>query len=345
MVKTRGVGRKGYLFAALAVVAVAVGAVVVASRTNPSSLGGADASGDGSTAPALDAKGWINSTPLTPDDLTGKVVVYDFWTYSCVNCVRTIPYLSAWHDRYKSDGLVIIGVHSPEFDFEKDHANVAKAVTKLGVDYPVALDDDMTIWNAFANQYWPADYIYDRSGKQVSVHFGEGGYTETENLLRKLLGVASDSARAKVGAAEGGAAGPNNTPETYNGSLNGSERFASPQPLVDGTATFTAPATLSGGQHALDGAWKVQPEYVESAAAGSAIVLRYTAGQVNLVMSTATGAPIDVTVQVDDRSPVTVTVKDPDLYPLVDDASSGTHTLRLTATAPGVRAFAFTFGG
>ncbi|MCU1360247.1 MAG: alkyl hydroperoxide reductase/Thiol specific antioxidant/Mal allergen, partial [Ilumatobacteraceae bacterium] len=195
---------KRYLFAALALVFLAAGAVVFASRANPSSLGGADATGDGSTAPALEAKGWINSAPLTQADLAGKVVVYDFWTYSCVNCVRTIPYVRSWYDRYKDDGLVIIGVHSPEFDFEKNHDNVAKAVTKLGVDYPVALDDDMAIWHEFANQYWPADYIFDRSGHEADTHFGEGGYDDTENLLRKLLGVAASSPRAVVKGSEGG---------------------------------------------------------------------------------------------------------------------------------------------
>src|SRR5262249_56551017 len=123
---------------------------------------------------------------LTPARLQHKVVLYDFWTYSCVNCVRTVPYLRAWYDRYRSDGLVVIGVHSPEFNFEKNHANVRRAVKRLGVDYPVALDDDMTIWNQFGNQYWPADYLFSRSNRQAEVHFGEGGYTQTENEIRNL---------------------------------------------------------------------------------------------------------------------------------------------------------------
>src|ERR1700761_5185349 len=160
---TAAMGNRKYLVAAVVLVVVAVGAVVLAAGTKPGSVGSAAASGDGSAAPALDAKGWINSPPLTPAKLKGKVVLYDFWTYSCVNCVRTIPYVRSWYDRYKSDGLVVIGVHSPEFDFEKIHSNVRLAVKKLGVDYPVALDDDMTIWNAFNNQYWPADYLYNRA--------------------------------------------------------------------------------------------------------------------------------------------------------------------------------------
>ena len=150
-------------------------------------------------APALEAKGWINSPPLTPSALTGKVVLYDIWTYSCINCVRTFPYVRAWYDRYRADGLVVVGVHSPEFDFEKVHGNVEDAVKRLNVTWPVALDDDLTIWNAFDNQYWPADYVADRTGELRYSHFGEGDYTNTENVLRTLLGVAPSSPRATAG--------------------------------------------------------------------------------------------------------------------------------------------------
>jgi len=339
-------GRPKYLVAAVALAGVAVAAVVLATRTNPSSVGGADVQGSGRTAPPLAAKGWINSPPLTPAALAGKVVVYDFWTYSCVNCVRTIPYVRSWYDRYKAEGLVVIGVHSPEFDFEKNHANVQKAVTKLGVDYPVALDDDMTIWNAFGNQYWPADYIFNRSGKEADTHFGEGGYAQTETLLRKLLGVAPSSPHAVVGGSEGGTDGPGDiTPETYNGSERGDQNFASPEPLTDGTGSFSAPSSLAVHQHALSGTWTVSAQYVQSADAGSAIVLRYFAGQVNLVMATADGNPVSASVQVDDRPPTTVQVTGSDLYPLVADNSDGTHTLRITAQSPGLQAYAFTFGG
>ena len=337
--------RRVYLIAAVVLVLIAVGAVALAAGTKPSSVGGAAAKGNGSTAPRLDAKGWINSPPLTPAALRGKVVLYDFWTYSCVNCVRTIPYIRSWYDRYHRDGLVVVGVHSPEFDFEKNHANVRNAVKKLGVDYPVALDDDMTIWNAFANQYWPADYLYDRSGHQAEVHFGEGGYDGTETEIRRLLGVKASSSRAHVRGHEGGTDGPVDiTPETYNGSERGAERFVSPQELVDGTHTFSAPGALQTGDHALIGPWKVAPQYVESAGPGASLVLRYVAGQVNLVMATANGGPIDVTVQVDDQSPKTVRVHAADLYNLVD-AKVGTHTVRITPAAPGLQAYAFTFGG
>jgi thiol-disulfide isomerase/thioredoxin len=338
--------RRRYLIAAVVLGAIAIGAVILAAGTKPSTLGSGSSTGSGRTAPALQAKGWINSPPLTAASLKGKVVVYDFWTYSCVNCVRTIPTVRSWYDRYAKDGLVVIGVHSPEFDFEKVHSNVAAAVKKLGVDYPVALDDDMTIWNAFGNSYWPADYIYDRSGHEADVHYGEGDYATTEDTLRRLLGVAPSSPRAVVRGKEGGTDGTlASTEETYNGSERGRPNFASPQPLVDGPTTFTSPATLDRSQHALQGQWDVTGQYVQSGAAGARIVLRYYAGQVNLVMATDLGGPIDVLVQVDGGPARTVHVQAADLYNLVDGAQEAEHTLTLTATAPGLKAFAFTFGG
>ncbi|HEY4377312.1 MAG TPA: redoxin family protein [Acidimicrobiales bacterium] len=335
-----------YLFAAIALVIAAVAAVVFAANTSPNRLGGGTAAGDSSPLPPLDAKGWINTPPLTTAQLKGKVVVYDVWTYSCVNCVRTIPYVRSWYDRYKKDGLVVIGVHSPEFQFEKNHANVARAVKKLGVDYPVALDDDMTIWNELNNEYWPADYIYNRAGKQVSTHFGEGGYTETENELRKLLGVPSSSPRAKVGAMEGGSdTSTDLTGETYNGSERGAEGFASPEVLANGTHTYTTPDQLDPGYHALSGKWQIDDEYVQSAAAGASISIRYQASQVNLVLAPSGSKPVDAVVKVDGKVVKTVHVTAADLYSLVAVKTFGTHTLQLVANGPGLRAYAFTFGG
>jgi len=325
---------------------VAAGAVVFAVGTKPASLGGATASGSGRQAPGLHAKGWINTAPLTAADLRGKVVLYDFWTYSCVNCVRTIPTLRSWYDRYRRDGLVLIGVHSPEFDFEKDHGNVARAVKKLGVDYPVALDDDMTIWNDFGNQYWPADYLYDRNGRQASVHFGEGGYEKTEGEIRRLLAIPAAAPHAVVKGDEGGSVGSaDQTPETYNGAERGFQNFVSPEPLSIGERHFSAPPMLQPGEHALSGRWIVSDQYVEAAAPGASLVLGYVAGQVNLVMSTASGQPTDAQVQVDTQASVTVHVTAADLYTLAADHTKGAHVLRLTASAAGLRAFAFTFGG
>lgn len=335
-----------YLLGAVGLVVVAVAAVLVAANSDPATIrSAAGASGDGSTAPALRARGWLNSRPLSRSDLEGKVVLYDFWTYSCVNCVRTIPYVDSWHQRYRDDGLVVIGVHSPEFEFEKDHDNVRDAVDRLGVTYPVALDDEMAIWNDFENRYWPAHYIYDRDGKQADVHIGEGGYDETEDLLRDLLGVAESSPRASArrGAGRSSAIGAM-TRETYLGSLRGGRGFASAQPLVDGTTDFTGPESLGTNEVALVGRWKVTPEYVEAVDEGASIEIRYHAGEVNLVMEAPDG-PIGATVAVDDRAARTVRVDAADMYRLVHDDEPGEHVLRLSAGRPGLRAFAFTFGG
>ncbi len=338
------------LFAAVA--ALAVAAVLVAVRYDPEEL-----------VPAVDptnldvlardvpglgaAAGWLNGPPLGPDDLAGKVVVYDFWTYSCVNCVRTLPHLRAWWDRYREDGLVIVGVHSPEFEFERDHANVERAVRDLRVEWPVALDDDMHIWRAFANRYWPAKYVADRDGQLRYVHFGEGRYDETEDVLRALLGVDEGSPRAGDPDEE---PPPSDevTRETYLGSLRG--RTASPEGTRDnGDRTFTAPdAALDPGEWALVGEWRVTDEYIEALAPGAVLELRYIAGEVNLVLDTA-GGPVDVGVRVDDEpkppgGESTVTVDHADLYGLVSDGPPGPHTLRLVAAQPGLRAYAFTFG-
>src|SRR5205085_1277398 len=191
--------RRAYLLIAAGLAAVAVASVVVATRSNPRLVAGGDPDVASSPvrngAPALRPRGWINSRPLERADLSGKIVLYDFWTYSCVNCVRTLPYVRAWYERYRRDGLVVVGVHSPEFDFEKDHDNVAKAVRKLRVTWPVALDDDHRVWDQFANQYWPAKYLFDRGNRLQLVHFGEGDYSHTEDVIRRLLGIDPRSPR------------------------------------------------------------------------------------------------------------------------------------------------------
>jgi thiol-disulfide isomerase/thioredoxin len=329
---------------ALALVAFATAAVVFASGSDPKSVTGTVDVANlpvGPTPPGLDgAKGWINSKPLTAPDLAGKVVIYDFWTYSCVNCVRTLPRLRALHDRYAKDGLVVVGVHSPEFEFEKDHGNVADAVLRLKVEYPVALDDDMDIWNAFGTQYWPQKFVADRKGHVRYGHVGEGGYRETENVVRKLLGVPASAPRANVDSSTEASPPPtqNISPETYLGLERGS-----------GAAT-------------LDGPWTREAQYAQAGTAGAAIVLAYSAREVNLVLAPGErgAAPVDVTVELDGepltpeyRTPDTkidgqgatfVRVTGSDLYRLVAGPAVEQHTIRLTARAAGLRAFAFTFG-
>jgi len=339
-----GLSRWKYGVVALALVVFAAAAVVFASGSDPRSVTGTVDVANlpvGPTPPGLgDAKGWINSKPLTDADLAGKVVVYDFWTYSCVNCVRTLPHLGALYDRYAKDGLVVVGVHSPEFEFEKDHGNVADAVQRLHVNYPVALDDNLDIWNAFGTQYWPQQFVADRKGHVRYGHVGEGGDRETENVVRKLLGVAGSApgADAPTATKASPATTQNITPETYLGLERGS------------------------GAARLNGPWTREAQYVQADAAGAAIVFAYSAREVNLVLAPGErgATPVDVTVEidgaplapeyrtpdtrVDDRGATFVRVSGSDLYRLALGPAVGQHTIGLTARAPGLRAFAFTFG-
>jgi thiol-disulfide isomerase/thioredoxin len=348
--------------AAVALVLAAVIGVVVASQSNPSSVAGTVDVNNlpvGPTPPTLaDAQGWLNTAPLSRADLRGKVVLYDFWTYSCVNCVRTIPHLRAWYDRYRGDGLVVVGVHSPEFDFEKDHGNVTAAVQRLHVDYPVALDDNMDIWNAFGTQYWPEEWVADRQGHLRYQDVGEGAYPDTEKVLRKLLGVAASAPPAGKPTATGFGQPPsssqNVTAETYLGLDHG---VAGAQP---GLATYPNVGELPNGVARLVGPWNATGQYVDAGGPGAAIVLGERARSVNLVMAGATGVPVKVVVQLDgkpvppaDRTAATqvdaqgrtfLTVAASDLYPVVLSPAVEGHTVRLVAQAPGLQAFAFTFG-
>jgi len=351
-----------YLAIAGVLVLAAVGAVVVASHSSPSSVsGGVDVKNlkVGPSAPSLSkAKTWLNTKPLTAADLTGKVVLYDFWTYSCVNCVRSIPHVQAWYQRYASDGLVVVGIHSPEFDFEKDPSNVAAAVKRLGVDYPVAEDPDMTIWNAFGNQYWPEEWVADRSGHLRYQSIGEGDYTQTEDVLRELLGVKSSAPRAaSPGSGDFGAPptqSQNITQETYLGL----ERGSVAQPGVN---TYPSLSSVPPNTAGLTGSWDGTDQYVQSAAPGASITLSYQARSANLVMALAKHtAPVKVVVQLDgrplpsaDRTTQTqvdaqgqtyVSVASPNLYQLVLSPGLETHTVTLTAQAPGLQAYSFTFG-
>lgn len=199
-----------WVFAGLVVVALL--AVLVSRRTTPSDV--SEAAGQqrrpiagtadvpvlaAGPAPSIEANsGWLNTAPLTDDDLAGKVVLYDFWTFGCINCQHTLPHLKAWQQRYAADGLVILSIHSPEFAYEADPANVAEFIASEGIEYPVALDPDRAVWRAWDNRYWPAFYLYDELGRLRVQHFGEGAYDSTEDALRVLLGVVPDSPRAVV---------------------------------------------------------------------------------------------------------------------------------------------------
>jgi len=290
-------------------------------------------------------------------------VLYDFWTYSCINCQRTMPYLRSWFDRYRRDGLVIVGIHSPEFDFEKVHKNVEAAAKRLDVTWPIALDDDMTIWNAFENNSWPADYFADRRGRIRFTHIGEGDYTEAEDVIRQLLGVPANAPRAsKVTNGESASVATLN-PETYLGTLRSQQPMISVRP---GTHDYPAAGTglLRAPRAALLGRWTATAEYIESesesARTAATILLGVHAKEVNLVMATANGKPTDVLVELDGRPiPVAdrgasvhedrngrtvVSVHASDMYRIVRSAEVGDHVLTVSASGPGLEAYAFTFG-
>lgn len=362
--------RARYALAAAALVALAVGAVLLASRTDPATVGLGRPDPNnlpvGPAVPGLDgATSWLNSPALGASDLSGKVVVYDFWTYTCVNCVRTIPYLRSWYERYARDGLVIVGVHTPEFEFEKVRSNVEDATRRLGVTWPVAIDNGHRVWDAFNNQYWPAKYVADRQGRVRFVHFGEGAYDQTEDVLRALLGVESGAPRAELGvrspAAQpdaGSATRETITAETYLGVLRG--RTGARR----GASTYPEPGPLRLGESRLVGEWTADEQSVTAGAAGSAVVLQYRAREVNLVFTppagTGAASPADVVVEVDGQplapgyrtadtvveasGATVVRVDHSDLFRLVLGPSVEEHTLRLTFRTPGLAAFAFTFG-
>jgi cytochrome c biogenesis protein CcdA/thiol-disulfide isomerase/thioredoxin len=279
---------------------------------------------------------WFNSRPLTLAALRGRVVLVDFWTYTCINCIRTLPYLKAWDARYRSAGLTIVGVHSPEFSFEKNAGNVQHAIRSFGLRYPVVQDNDLATWSAWGNQYWPAEYLIDARGKVRHVHFGEGDYDKSEAAIRSLL--------AERDGRVGGMAKPRDpftisaqtTPETYLGSAR-AERWLPGKPQ-DGTHAYATPASLSLSHFALGGTWRVTPEDAIAVRAAT-LSAHVQARHVYLVL----GGTGDVGVEVDGRHTRTVHVTKQQLYTLADFPRAGEHDLRLTF-APGVSGFAFTFG-
>jgi thiol-disulfide isomerase/thioredoxin len=298
-----------------------------------------------SALPALDrARVWLNSAPLTSDALRGQVVAVDFWTYSCVNWLRTLPYLSAWHERYRDRGLAVVGVHTPEFGFEHDLDNVRRAVGELGVGYPVVIDNDFAIWQAFANRYWPAVYLVDGEGRLRYEHFGEGAYAEIERAIQQLLGVDEETAHVDVGGfAEAADWDGLRSPETYIGDGRG-ERRSPPGADALGLNDWT-----------LAGRWSVGDEHAVLDAAGGSIAYRFEARDVNLVLAPS-GEPVPFAVRLDARPPGEDhgldtdeegegVLDEPRMYQLVRQAGGAAQrTFEITFAGPGVRAYVFTFG-
>ncbi len=296
---------------------------------------------------------WLNSKPLTLAGLRGKVVLVDFWTYSCINCIRTLPYVEGWYEKYAADGFVVVGVHSPEFAFEHDTGNVEAAIARFGITYPVAQDNEFATWGAYHNRYWPAHYLIDATGRIRNEHFGEGDYDGTEADIRALLEEAGKSALPTATAEQGGVPVANGqTPETYLGSSRRAG-FQGTYP-GDGTHTFTLPSQLELNSWGLQGTWEVTGQYITTAQAGDKLEFSFQARDVYLVMSAASPVTAHVTIgglaapPAEGTDDVTasgeITVSTARLYHLVHLPASAQATVTIEFDAPGVQAFAFTFG-
>ena len=317
------------------------------------------------TAPSLEgAVTWLNSPPLTMQSLKGKVVVVDFWTYSCINCLRSLPYVEAWAKRYADQGLVVIGVHTPEFAFEKNQANIAAAIKQFGITYPVAVDSDWTIWKAFNNNYWPAHYFIDAQGRIRHEHFGEGEYDQSEQAIRALLAernghaVAGALADVKAGGVE---AQPDladaRSPETYLGYAK-AERFSATTGMVhDQSATYQAPPELGLNKWAISGDWRVGSEAAAVAKPGARVLYRFHARDLHMVLGPpADGRAVPFRILTDGQPPgadhgVDVdaegrgTVTSQRLYQLIrTNGPVRDRLFEIEFLAPGAEAFTFTFG-
>ncbi|MEK7595358.1 MAG: cytochrome c biogenesis protein DipZ [Patescibacteria group bacterium] len=292
---------------------------------------------------------WFNSEPLTLEQLKGKVVIIDFWTYSCINCQRTLPYLKDWNEKYKDKGLVIIGVHAPEFEFEKSEKNVAQAIKDFKLTYPIVQDNDFSTWKAYNNRYWPAKYFIDKEGYIRYTHFGEGEYDESEKVIQELL---------KEAGATDVSLEINNptyqiqarTPELYLG-YGRIEHFASPETIKENTiSTYSTPTNIGTNEFAFEGSWNVMEEYA-SPQKGSTLTLNFDSKEVFLVMRTK-GTPAKVKVYLDGKMQDfgehningVVTVDKDTLYKLINLSAPGRHILRLEFEDDNTEVFAFTFG-
>ncbi len=306
-------------------------------------------------APKIIGETWFNSEPLT-GDLKGKVVLYDFWTYSCVNCLRTLPYLRDWWAKYKDRGLVIIGIHAPEFEFEKDPQNVGQGIKDLNIAWPVVLDNDHVNWNNFANRFWPAKYLADKDGRIVYSHFGEGAYAETEQKVRGLLGLDTDSREHGISPTEHehGAVCFTPTPETYCGYLRG-QLANSGGYQRDKTTHYSLPTTISDGTIALAGKFLAAKEYVESREEGAEpgsrasphypaeLLLRFHATEVNLVLRpVGQEAIIEVSFGGEGKE---IKIAGPRLYNLLRSDFLMEGIVSIKSKRGNFRAYAFTFSG
>jgi cytochrome c biogenesis protein CcdA/thiol-disulfide isomerase/thioredoxin len=296
--------------------------------------------------------GYINTNnkPITLAELKGKVVLLDIWTYSCINCQRTLPYINDWYTKYKDQGLVVVGLHTPEFAFEKIQSNVEKAVEKFGIKYPVVLDNDYSTWNALGNQFWPRKYLIDIDGYIVYDHIGEGNYGETEKAIQYAL----KERIARIGIEDNisttTTTKPSNlinidsskvgSPETYFGSAR-NQYLANGRAGISGEQTLIIPQTIYSNKLYLDGVWNMTSEYAENKNEGS-IVFNYEAKNVYITAGSEKG--VEIEIYKDNIFIKRITIKDETLYSLIQDIDYGKHTLRIVIPKSGLKAFTFTFG-
>jgi thiol-disulfide isomerase/thioredoxin len=334
-------------------VAVAAGVVAIAAGR-----------GDEGPSPDFDgAVAWLNSTPLSSKSLRGKVVLVNFWTYSCINSLRELPYMKAWAAKYKDAGLVVIGVHAPEFGFERNPANVKQAVLDLKVAYPIPIDSDHAIWSAFRNEYWPADYFIDAKGRIRYHHFGEGEYDRSERVIQALLrengatGLDESLVRITAGGPEAPPSEDVRSPETYAGYAR-TENFASPERMSrDSRKTYSAPARPGLNQWGLGGTWKAGAESDTLESAPGKIVFRFHARDVHMVLGPAkTGTPVRFKVKLNGVAPGDEhgsdsgadgagEVRQPRMYQLIRQKGPIEDvTFEIEFLDPGVEVFSFTFG-
>jgi thiol-disulfide isomerase/thioredoxin len=329
-----------------------------------SSRGAVDLPSEGRLPPFSGATGWLNSPPLTTDELRGRVVLVDFWTYTCINWLRTLGYVRAWSEKYADRGLVVVGVHTPEFPFERGVDNVRQAVKDMRVEYPVALDSDYAVWKAFSNRYWPAVYIADANGRIRHHHFGEGGYEECERIVQQLLREAGgdDVPDDLVSVADDGFEAQADwanlkSPETYLG-YEQAQNFASPGGAeLNEPRTYVPPDPLRLNRWALSGDWTIERRASVLNRADGRIAFRFHARDVNLVMGPlARDASVPFVVLVDGEPPAAAhgldvdaqgrgTLSEQRLHQLIRERGSiRDRTFEITFLAPGVEAYAFTFG-
>lgn len=283
---------------------------------------------------------WINSDPIKEEQLRNKVVLVDFWTYSCINCARTIPYLKELYEKYHDHGLVIIGIHSPEFEFEKDLSNVKHAVEDFGIKYPVALDNNFVTWQNYHNETWPAHYLIDQNGNVVYAHFGEGEYDVIENKIRSLLGMGSIQTSPAVAPITF------QTPETYLGYYR-IDRFNSQEFIKnDAIKKYSYPSELSVDAWALNGNWTISKQYIVANVPGSAIKIHFRAAKVYAVMGSVSNEPLQVQIFLNGKpAPKSIIkVKNHALYNVIEAIYPIEGTLEMIAQSSGLQIYTFTFG-